>query len=40
VRIASDEANTVSNRDMPDICVEHMIAVMLLDKTATFSIGS
>ena len=36
VRIASDEANTVSNRDMPDICVEHMIAVMLLDKTATF----
>src|SRR5260221_296145 len=37
VRIASDEANTVSNRDMPDICVEHMIAVMLLDKTATFA---
>src|SRR6266851_4991861 len=37
VRIASDEANTVSNRDMPDICVEHVIAVMLLDKTATFS---
>ena len=36
VRIASDEANTVSNRDMPDICVQHMIAVMLLDKTATF----
>src|SRR5712664_1387353 len=37
VRIASDEANTVSNRDMPDICVEHMVAVMLLDKTATFA---
>ena len=36
VRIASDEANTVSNRDMPDICLQHMIAVMLLDKTATF----
>jgi 2-methylcitrate dehydratase PrpD len=36
VRIASDEADTVSNRDMPDICVEHMVAVMLLDKTATF----
>ena len=36
VRIASDEANTVSNRDMPDICVEHMLAVMLLDKTVTF----
>jgi 2-methylcitrate dehydratase PrpD len=36
VRIASDEANTVSNRDMPDICLQHMVAIMLLDKTATF----
>jgi 2-methylcitrate dehydratase PrpD len=36
VRIASDEANTVSNREMPDISLEHMVAVMLLDKTATF----
>jgi 2-methylcitrate dehydratase PrpD len=36
VRIASDEANTVSNRDIPDICLEHMVAIMLLDKTATF----
>src|SRR6266513_2513610 len=36
VRIASDEANTVSNRDMPDICLEYMVAVMLLDKTASF----
>jgi 2-methylcitrate dehydratase PrpD len=36
VRIASDEANTVSNHDMPDICLQHMVAVMLLDKTATF----
>src|SRR6266849_5616172 len=36
VRIASDEANTVSNRDMPDICMEHMVAVMLLDKAVTF----
>jgi len=36
IRIASDEAETVSNRDMPDICMEHMIAVMLLDKTVTF----
>jgi len=37
VRIASDEAETVSNRDMPDICMEHMVAVMLLDKTVTFA---
>lgn len=36
VRIASDEANTVSDRDMPDICMQHMVAIMLLDKTATF----
>jgi len=28
--------NTVSNRDMPDICLQYMVAVMLLDKTATF----
>jgi 2-methylcitrate dehydratase PrpD len=36
IRIASDEANTVSNRDMPDICMQHMVAIMLLDKTVTF----
>src|SRR6202007_871669 len=36
VRIASDEANTVSNREMPDICMQHMVAIMLLDKTVTF----
>src|SRR6202030_3684764 len=37
VRIASDEANTVSNRDIPDICMEHMLAVMLIDKTVSFA---
>jgi 2-methylcitrate dehydratase PrpD len=36
VRVATDEANTVSNRDIPDICMEHMVAVMLLDKKVTF----
>jgi 2-methylcitrate dehydratase PrpD len=36
VRVATDEANTVSNRDIPDICMEHLVAVMLLDKTLTF----
>jgi 2-methylcitrate dehydratase PrpD len=36
IRVASDEANTVSNRDMPDICMEYMVAVMLLDKTVSF----
>jgi 2-methylcitrate dehydratase PrpD len=31
------EATTVSNREMPDICLQHMAAVMLADKTATFT---
>src|SRR2546426_8662339 len=29
VRVATSEANTVNNREMPDICMQHMIAVML-----------
>lgn len=28
--------SVVDNREMPDICIQHMIAVMLIDKTATF----
>jgi 2-methylcitrate dehydratase PrpD len=36
VRVATSEANTVNNRDMPDICLQHMVAVMILDKTASF----
>ncbi|MGA2214985.1 MAG: MmgE/PrpD family protein [Bryobacteraceae bacterium] len=36
VRVASSEAAIVNNREMPDICMQHMIAVMLLDKTASF----
>jgi 2-methylcitrate dehydratase PrpD len=36
VRVASSEANTVNNREMPDICLQHMVAVMLIDKTASF----
>ncbi len=28
--------SVVDNRDMPDICIQHMIAVMLIDKDATF----
>jgi 2-methylcitrate dehydratase PrpD len=28
--------SVVDNRDMPDVCIQHMIAVMLIDKTATF----
>jgi 2-methylcitrate dehydratase PrpD len=37
VRLATSEANTVNNREMPDICLQHMTAVMLIDKTASFA---
>src|SRR5579864_825375 len=37
VRVATSEAKTVNNREMPDICMQHMIAVMLIDKTASFA---
>ena len=36
VRLATSEAKTVNNREMPDISLQHMVAVMLLDKTASF----
>jgi 2-methylcitrate dehydratase PrpD len=36
VRLAPSVAEVVDNRDIPDICLQHMIAVMLLDKTASF----
>lgn len=36
VRVATSEAALVNNREMPDICMQHMIAIMLLDKTASF----
>jgi 2-methylcitrate dehydratase PrpD len=36
VRVATSEAHTVNNREMPDISLQHMIAVMLIDKTASF----
>jgi len=28
--------SVVDNRDMPDVCIQHMLAVMLIDKTASF----
>ncbi len=36
VRLANTEARVVDNREMPDICLQHMVAVMLIDKTASF----
>jgi 2-methylcitrate dehydratase PrpD len=36
VRVARTEAAIVDNREAPDICMQYMVAVMLLDKTASF----
>ena len=36
VRVSNQGANTTNNRDMPDICMQHMCAVMLLDGIVTF----
>ena len=36
VRVAHLGANTTNNRDMPDICMQHLCAVMLLDGTVSF----
>lgn len=36
VRVAPSVAAVVDNRDIPDICLQHMIAVMLIDKTVSF----
>jgi 2-methylcitrate dehydratase PrpD len=36
VRLAPAVGAVVDNRDIPDICLQHMVAVMLIDKTASF----
>ena len=36
VRLAPSVAAVVDNRDIPDICLQHMVAVMLLDGTVSF----
>jgi 2-methylcitrate dehydratase PrpD len=37
IRLSHTEANTVNNREMPDISLQHMVAVMLIDGTASFA---
>jgi len=37
VRVAKQGANTTDNRTMPDICMQHLCAVMLLDGIVTFA---
>ena len=36
VRVATNEAAIVNNREIPDISLQHLVAVMLVDKTVTF----
>ena len=37
VRLAPAVGAVVDNRDIPDLCLQHMLAVMLLDGTASFA---
>jgi 2-methylcitrate dehydratase PrpD len=36
VKVAHQGANTTNNRAMPDICMQHLCAVMVLDGTVSF----
>ncbi len=36
VRVATNEATIVNNREIPDISLQHLVAVMLVDKTVSF----
>jgi 2-methylcitrate dehydratase PrpD len=37
VRVETREAGIVNNRVMPDVCLQHMVGVMLIDKTVSFA---
>ena len=36
MRLGTRSASVVNNRDIPDICLQHMVAVMLIDRTVSF----
>jgi len=36
VLVRMNPGSVVDNREMPDVCIQHMIAVMLIDNTVTF----
>ena len=36
VRVGTNEAAIVNNREIPDISLQHLVAVMLIDKTVSF----
>jgi 2-methylcitrate dehydratase PrpD len=40
VRLPDDRAHLVDDRDMPDICVQHLLAVMLIDGHAGLPCGA
>jgi 2-methylcitrate dehydratase PrpD len=37
VRLGTREASVVDNREIPDICLQHMVAIMLVDGTVSFA---
>jgi 2-methylcitrate dehydratase PrpD len=37
VRLGTREASVVGDREIPDICLQHMVAVMLIDGTVSFA---
>jgi 2-methylcitrate dehydratase PrpD len=37
VRLATDEAAIVNNREIPDICMQHILAIALIGNTVTFA---
>jgi 2-methylcitrate dehydratase PrpD len=37
VKLGPRMGSVVDNREMPDICVQHLLAVMLIDKTVSFT---
>src|SRR3546814_20313598 len=37
LRLSDLEHSVVDDRHMPDICIQHMVAIMLLDRTVTFA---
>jgi 2-methylcitrate dehydratase PrpD len=37
IRLSHQGANVVNNRNVPDICMQHLAAIMVLDRGATFA---
>ena len=37
ILVRMNPGSVVDNREMPDVCIQHMLAVMLIDRTVTFN---